>query len=77
QRKARHLEWAQKLIDEGLAYADPYTREEVDNFRQQAKASKKPFLFRDFRPKNPPRWDGKQPLRFKVQNIKRYSWEDP
>jgi len=77
KRKASHLEWAQKLIDEGLAYADPYTREEVDNFRQQAKASKKPFLFRDFRPKNPPRWDGKQPLRFKVQNIKRYSWEDP
>jgi glutamyl-tRNA synthetase len=26
--------------------------------------------------KNPPIWDESKPLRFKVENIKRYEWED-
>ena len=77
ERREHYLIWAQKLIDKGLAYADPYTPEEVNQFREQSKAAKKAFLYRDYRPENPPVWDGTQPLRFKVTDIKRYSWHDP
>ena len=77
ERREHYLKWAQKLIDKGLAYADPYTAEEVDAFREQAKAEKRAFLYRDHRPENPPAWDGSQPLRFKVPEVKRYTWNDP
>lgn len=70
-----YKEWAQKLIDSGRAYADPYSPEELTAFREQAKAAKKPFLFRDHRPENPPAWDGSQPLRFKSEP-KNYTWND-
>lgn len=65
ERLDHYRQWAQKLIDAGRAYADPYTPEEVDAFREQAKANKQPFLFRNHRPANPPVWDGSTPLRFK------------
>ncbi len=77
ERRELYKTWAQKLIDKGLAYADPFTAEEVQAFREEAKALKKPFLYRDHRPDNPPVWDGTQPLRFKVTDIKRYTWHDP
>ncbi|MDK2899036.1 MAG: nondiscriminating glutamyl-tRNA synthetase [Patescibacteria group bacterium] len=77
ERREIYLKWAQKLIDKGLAYADPYTSEEVEAFREQSKAAKKAFLYRDYRPENPPIWDGTKPLRFKVTEIKRYNWHDP
>ncbi|HUD10233.1 MAG TPA: glutamate--tRNA ligase [Candidatus Saccharimonadales bacterium] len=70
-----YKEWAQKLIADGRAYADPYTIIEVEKFREQARASKKPFLYRDHRPKSTPDWDGSQPLRFK-SDPKNYSWPD-
>lgn len=70
-----YKEWAQKLIDSGRAYADPYTREELDAFREQAKAEKRPFLYRRHRPENPQKWDGTQPLRFK-SDPKAYQWHD-
>jgi glutamyl-tRNA synthetase len=66
RREAYHA-WAQKLIDKDLAYADPYTPEQVQAFRDAAKAAKRAFLYRDHRPKNPPVWDGSQPLRFNNQ----------
>src|SRR5688572_28226526 len=44
--------WAQKLIDTGRAYADPYTAEEVQAFRDEARVAKKPFLYRNHRPNN-------------------------
>lgn len=75
-RREIYLKWAEKLIGKGLAYADPYTPEEVESFRAQAVAAKKPFLYRDHRPENPPAWDGSQPLRFKVPELKRYEWHD-
>jgi glutamyl-tRNA synthetase len=75
ERLAIYLEWAQKLIDSGRAYADPYTSEEVEAFRNEAKAAKRPFLFRDHRPENPPAYDGTQPLRFK-SDPKAYKWHD-
>lgn len=77
ERRNIYNAWAQKLVDKGLAYADPYTPEQVQSFREEAKAAKRPFLYRDHRPENPPVWDGSQPLRFKVTDVKRYTWQDP
>lgn len=75
ERLDLYKEWAQKLIDAGRAYADPYTPEELEAFREQAKQEKRPFLYRDHRPENPPAWDGTQPLRFK-SDPKPYTWTD-
>jgi glutamyl-tRNA synthetase len=47
ERREIYLAWAQKLIDKGLAYADPYTPEQVQAFREEAKAAKRAFLYRD------------------------------
>jgi glutamyl-tRNA synthetase len=66
---------AQELIDAGRAYADPYTPEQVQAFREQAQAEKRPFLYRNHRPENPPVWDGTQSLRFK-SDPKAYHWHD-
>lgn len=77
ERRDIYKKWAQKLVDKGLAYADPYTPEQVQGFREEAIANKQPFLYRNHRPEKPPVWDGSQPLRFKVTNIKRYEWHDP
>ncbi len=71
-----YKKYAQKLIDKGLAYADPYTEEEVEVFRKKAEDEKRPFLYRDHRPKNPPIWDGTKPLRFKISEIKSQNWND-
>lgn len=67
--------WAQKLIDSGRAYADPYTSEEVQSFREEAQKNKQAFLYRTHRPENPPAWDGTSPLRFK-SDPKSYEWHD-
>ncbi len=67
--------WARQLIDAGRAYADPYTPEQLDQFRDQAKLNKQAFLYRNHRPENPPAWDGSQPLRFKSEP-KAYAWHD-
>lgn len=67
--------WAQKLIDIGRAYADPYSNEELQTFRDNAKNDKKAFLYRDYRPDNPPIWDGTRPLRLKSEP-KAYNWHD-
>jgi len=75
ERLDSYNKWAQKLIEQGRAYADPYTPEEVQAFRDQAAAAKKPFLYRNNRPENPPAWDGTKPLRFK-SDPKSYSWHD-
>jgi glutamyl-tRNA synthetase len=75
ERLDTYKKYAQELIDKGFAYADPYSEEEVETFRKQAEADKKPFLYRNHRPENPPAWDGTQPLRFKTP-IKKYVWKD-
>ena len=68
--------YAEKLIEKGFAYADPYSEAELENFRLKADMEKRPFLYRDYRPDNPPLWDGTTPLRFKVPELKRYEWHD-
>jgi len=79
-RLESYKKYAQILIDKGLAYIDPYTEEEVEEFRKKAEEEKRPFLFREHRKENtgivPQNWYGNFPLRFKVTNIKSYEWED-
>lgn len=67
--------YAEQLVADGHAYADPYTPAEVQAFREQAQKAKKPFLYRNHRPENPPKWDGTQPLRFKT-NPRQWEWQD-
>lgn len=71
-----YKKYAQKLIDKGLAYPDPYTKEELNAFRDQAKEAKRAFLYRDHRPEIFEDWDGTKPLRFKVTDVKRHHWHD-
>ncbi len=75
ERLAIYHQWAQKLIEEGRAYSDPYTPDQLNEFRAQAKAQKKPFLFREWRPSKLEEWDGKRPLRF-LSNPRAFSWHD-
>jgi glutamyl-tRNA synthetase len=75
ERLATYQTWAQVLIDAGRAYADPYTADQVQKFREEAQAAKKPFLYRNHRPENPPKWDGTTALRFKSEP-QDYQWHD-
>ncbi len=70
-----YKEWGQKLIQAGRAYADPYSPEELNKLREGSVRAHRPFLYRDYRPDNPPDWDGSKPLRFKSEP-KDYSWRD-
>jgi glutamyl-tRNA synthetase len=75
QRLDIYKKYAQELVDKGLAYADPYSAEELQALREQAQAEKRPFLYRNHRPANPPTWDGTQPLRIKLEP-KAWEWDD-
>jgi len=77
QRLDIYKRWADKLIQAGRAYADPYSAEEVQSFRDQARASKQAFLYRNHRPDNPKPWDGTTPLRFKSEpGNETINWHD-
>lgn len=75
ERKTIYQEWAKKLIASGRAYADPTPAETIDKYRKVCYTEKRPFLYRDFRPENPPEWQEGMPLRFKA-NPKVRSWYD-
>lgn len=70
-----YKKYAQELVDKGLAYADPYTQEELQQLREKAQAEKRPFLYRNHRPDNPPAWDGTQALRIRLEP-KTWTWND-
>ncbi len=48
----------------------------MENFRKKAEEEKRPFLYRDYRPENPPVWDGSKPLRLKITKIEKIKWYD-
>ncbi len=75
ERLDTYKKYANILVEKGLAYADPYSAEELASFRKKAEEEKRPFLYREHRPENPPKWDGTKPLRFKT-NVKKYKWHD-
>lgn len=75
QRLDHYQAWAERLIEQGRVYADPYTSEEMQSFRDEAAAQKRAFRYRDYRPEHPPVWDGTQPLRFR-SDPKSYTYHD-
>lgn len=75
ERKAIYHQWAQKLIDMGRAYADPTNAETIQGYRDQCAKEKIPYLYRNFRPENPPEWHEGLPLRFKADPQPR-RWHD-
>lgn len=75
ERLETYHAWALKLVELGRAYPDPYSAEELNHFREQAAAAKKPFLYRKHRPEQTDQWDGKRPLRFK-SDPQAYAWHD-
>ncbi len=70
-----YRKWARKLIEAGKAYVDPYSPEQVQKFREEAKQNKKPFLYRNHRPAATADWNGSMTLRFK-SDPKVYQWHD-
>ena len=67
--------WAKRLLDAGRAYADPTPSEKIDEYRRECNEKKIPFLYRSFRPNNPPKWEPGMPIRFKSEP-KEYTWHD-
>ena len=76
ERKDIYIEWAKKLIAKGRAYADPYTSEELQAFREADQKNKRAFLYRNYRPLVPPEWKLGMPLRFKQTDLKDWQWHD-
>ena len=75
ERTEIYLAWAKKLLESGRAYADPTPPEKIEEYRAKCNAKKVPFLYRNFRPENPPEWEPGMPIRFKAEP-KEYSWHD-
>ncbi len=75
ERQDIYLQWAQKLVAAGRAYADPTPPEQIDEYRKQCSQNKVPFLYRNFRPEQTPEWQPGMPLRFKAEP-KNYTWHD-
>lgn len=67
--------YAMKLIEQGRAFADPYSSEQLQEFRTQAQKAKRAFRYRDYRPEQTPDWDGSTALRFK-SDPKSYTYHD-
>ena len=76
ERLELYKKYAEILVKKEMAYADPYTEEEIEKFRQEAEVDKKPFLYREHRREDTLPWDGTRPLRFKVGELKRTVWND-
>lgn len=75
ERKEHYLEWAKKLIAAGRAYADDTPPEKIQEYRDRCAKEKLPYLYRNFRPENPPAWHEGIPLRFK-SDPKPRKWHD-
>jgi glutamyl-tRNA synthetase len=76
QRLDIYKKYAEMLVAKGFAYPDPYTKEQLEEFRKKADEEKRPFLYMEYRPEKFAPWDGTKPLRFKTPEIKSYHWHD-
>ena len=75
ERTDIYIEWAKKLLESGRAYADPTPSEKIEEYRKECNEKKVPFLYRNYRPENPPTWEPGMPIRFKTIP-KEYNWHD-
>lgn len=72
-----YREYALMLVKAGLAYTDPYTKEELETFRKKAEENKQAFLYRNHRPDFiVGEWDETKPLRLKISDVSRTDWQD-
>jgi glutamyl-tRNA synthetase len=76
ERLSTYRAAAEQLYKQGLAYPDPFTKEELDALRAEAEAEKRPFLVREHRPDTTVPWDGTRALRFKHTALSRSVWTD-
>ncbi len=75
ERKQIYHQWGKKLIELGRAYADPTPSDTIQEYRDKCNSEKIPYLYRNFRPENPPEWHEGIPLRFK-SDPKARQWHD-
>ena len=75
ERKESYIAWAKKLIEKGLAYADPTPSEKINQYRKEDTAKKIPYLYRNHRPEETVEWQEGIPIRFKT-TPKSYQWTD-
>ena len=80
-RTETYNSYAEKIVAAGFGYADLSDQAGVQAFREKCQADKKPFTFRAFRELHPEimgEWkpNCEKPLRFKVRDLKSYSWHD-
>lgn len=75
ERKQIYHQWGKKLIELGRAYADPTPSDTIQEYRDKCNSEKIPYLYRSFRPENPPEWHEGIPLRFK-SDPKVRQWHD-
>lgn len=75
QRLDIYTSYAKKLLEEGKAYADTTTPEQLDTWRQQARTEKQPFHFNQHRPKHV-EWQPGMPIRLKIDAKESPAWTD-
>lgn len=76
ERLPIYREWISKLLKSGRAYADSTPPEKIDEYRKQCEASKKPFLYRNYRPAELDfEFREGVPIRLKAEP-KEYNWTD-
>ena len=75
ERKDSYIAWAKKLMEKGLAYADPTPSEKIDEYRKADTEKKIPYLYRNHRPEETVEWQEGIPIRFKT-TPKNYEWVD-
>jgi glutamyl-tRNA synthetase len=71
-----YLPYALDLIKQGKAYADPTPPEKLTEYRDAAKAEKRPFHYREHRPTDPPTWEQGMPIRLKIDENQSPEWVD-
>jgi glutamyl-tRNA synthetase len=77
ERVESYHRYARRLIEAGLAYADPRTPEEIETLRADAAAQHRPFLARNYRPAElETKWEPGMTLRFKQTKLEPVSWDD-
>ncbi len=86
QKTGLYQEYAQELLNSGLAYYSPTTPTELDNLRQKARETKKPFLYRkELDSKNTSEKQENCPIRFDVKAFfdqthtadRHIKWQEP
>ena len=75
ERLDTYMRYAQLLLEQGKAYADTTTTEQLEQWRAEAKAAKQPFHFNEHRPESTT-WESGMPIRLKIDADVSPEWVD-